>query len=194
MALPKNPFALPKHLTRTNEARAVKAPVKKLLTEHGWFWWMPPANQYGASGVADIHAVKQGMFMVVETKYNRNDPTPLQMGFLTSVRAERHFAFVVRETTVDAFKRFLHYLDLSLEVAARDEVPGPEIGGPMLDAINEMAASEILSAARFNRAAEKGKSHVRAVDDPKVLGAGAPVPGSADPTGDDCMDEGGRGE
>ena len=28
----------------------IKADVKKVLDEFGWFWWMPPANSFGKSG------------------------------------------------------------------------------------------------------------------------------------------------
>lgn len=132
-----------------NEAKSVKAPVKKLLTKHGWFWWSPPANMYGATGVSDIHAIKKGMFMVVETKFNKNDPTPLQMGFINSVRAEDHFAFVVRETTIVAFGEFLRYLDMSVEHSSKGEVPPVEVGGPLLNALNDMAAQEILDREKF---------------------------------------------
>lgn len=134
-----------------NEAKSVKAPVKRLLTKHGWFWWSPPANQFGGSGISDIHAIRRGMFMVVETKYKDNDPTPLQMAFINSVRAEDHFGFVVRETTTQAFSIFLANLNLSMEYSAKGIMPPQEVGGPLLDAIKLMSDTEILSRARFEK-------------------------------------------
>ena len=138
-----------------NEAKTVKAPVKKLLTKYGWFWWMPAANQFGVSGVADILAIKKGMFIAIETKFGRNDPTPMQLAFLNSVRAEDHFAFVVRETTILALGQFLNYLDQSIAYAAQQEIAPAEIGGAMLDAIKAMTDTEVLNAARFQKAIAK---------------------------------------
>ena len=134
------------------EAKSVKAPVKKLLTKYGWFWWMPASNQFGRSGVADILAIKSGMFLAIETKYGRNDPTPMQIGFLNSVRAEDHFAFVVRETTVLALGRFLDNLNQSVEFAAKGQIAPAEIGGAMLDAIKAMTDSEVLDPKRMEKA------------------------------------------
>ena len=138
-----------------NEAKTVKAPVKKLLTKYGWFWWMPAANQFGVSGVADILAIKKGMFIAIETKFGRNDPTPMQLAFLNSVRAEDHFAFVVRENTLLALGQFLNYLDQSIAYAAQQEIAPAEIGGAMLDAIKAMTDTEVLNAARFQKAIAK---------------------------------------
>lgn len=127
----------------------VKKDVKKLLDKHNWFWWMTPANGYGKSGVADFCAAKQGMFMVIETKANRNDPTPMQVGFLNSLRAADHFAFVVRETTMDAFGQFLDLLDKSIAYSAKGEVPPVHIGGPMLDAIQAMLTQEKVKGTKI---------------------------------------------
>jgi hypothetical protein len=133
-----------------NEQKTVKPKIRKLLTEHGWFWWATPATLYSQSGIADILAIKTGMFMAVEAKFGRNDPTPMQVAFLDSVRAEQHFAFVVRDTTLDAFEQFLVYLDKSIEIAARQEVPSADIGGPLLDAMQRLHSTEVLrNAARL---------------------------------------------
>ena len=131
---------------QTKNESYVKAAVKKLLDKHGWFWWMPPANGFGQSGISDIHAVKAGMFMAVETKFGKRDPTAMQQGFLDSVRSANHFGFVVRDTTIEAFGEFLTYLDKSIEVAAQGLVPDADIGGPLLDAINTLHSTEIMGA------------------------------------------------
>lgn len=116
----------------------VKKEIKRLLTEHGWFWWMPPANAYGKSGISDIHAVRSSMFMVVEAKFDGNKPTALQIGFLNSVRTERHFAFVVDEKTVTFFAQFLVMLDQAVEAQSKNlEVP-IEVGSAMINAIKVM--------------------------------------------------------
>jgi hypothetical protein len=153
---------------QTQNEGHVKRAVKKLLTKHDYFWWMPPANGFGQSGISDIHAVKRGMFMAIETKFGRRDPTPMQLAFLNSMRAADHFAFVVRDTTLDAFEAFLVYLDKSIEIAGRNEVPPAEVGGPMLDAIKRMADTQILDPVRFAREAKRAaeKKNVRAGVEP----------------------------
>ena len=152
-----------------SEQKTVKPKVRKLLTKHGWFWWGSTANGFGQTGIADICAIKDGMFMAVETKFGRNDPTPMQMAFIYSVRAGNHFGFIVRETTVDAFATFLEYLDRSIAVAAKGKIPDATIGGPMLDAIKAMSDTEVLNLARFKReaqrAAEKRNAGTRVDDD-----------------------------
>jgi Holliday junction resolvase hjc len=139
---------------QTKNESHVKAATKKLLDKHGWFWWMPPASQYGRSGLSDIMAVKTGMFMAIETKFGSNNPTPLQLGYLESIRAHDHFAFVVRETSLDALGRFLDYLDQSIAIAARGSVPSPEVGGPMLEALREMEGLAI----------KRGRNHAATSD------------------------------
>jgi len=78
----------------------VKAEVKKLLTKHGWFWWMPPGNGYGTGGVADFNAIKNGVFLAIETKFGSKKPTAKQSAFLESIHAEDGFGFVVNEKLV----------------------------------------------------------------------------------------------
>lgn len=132
-----------------NEQNFVKPRVRKILTDHQWFWWITPANMYGRTGVSDYCAVKAGMFMAVETKFGPRDPTPMQVGYLDSIRACNHFAFVVRETTLNAFETFLDMLDKS--IALYPAVAPAEIGGPMVDAIKRMSDTEILDPLAYER-------------------------------------------
>lgn len=75
----------------------VKAEVKKLLTKHDWFWWMPPGTGYGKAGVSDFNALKSGVFLAIETKFGSKKPTPAQSAYLESIHAEDGFGFVVNE-------------------------------------------------------------------------------------------------
>ena len=113
----------------------LKTKVKKLLDDHGWFWWMPPANGFGKSGVSDIHCVKPGLFMVIETKDTGNTPTALQKGFLETITAAEHFALVVHPETLGTFNTFLNALDTSIQLQSQNLNVPAEIGGPMLEAI-----------------------------------------------------------
>ena len=106
---------------KTADESDVKDDVKKVLNAHGWFWWMPPANMYGKSGASDFHAVKDGLFMSIETKrgMKKPEPTANQIAFLQAIRNARHFAFVVNATRVKHLDAFLGSLCRSIAAAQR---------------------------------------------------------------------------
>ncbi len=91
--------------------RDVKAEVKKLLAQHGWFWWMPPANGYGRTGISDILALRNGQFLAIETKFGDNRPTTMQQKFLDEIIAAGGHATVVSEKTLEAFANLLQTYD-----------------------------------------------------------------------------------
>jgi hypothetical protein len=131
--------------THTKEAH-VKDDTKALLDRFGWFWFMPPANAYGKSGISDIIALKNGTFMAIENKFGSNKPTAQQIGVLNSVRASDGFAFVVNEKVLDWFEAFLESFDIAVTARSnRQEVP-PEHGARMLNAIAELS-NKLLDTA-----------------------------------------------
>jgi Holliday junction resolvase len=85
----------------------VKRKVAKILHQHGWFHWMPPANAYGRSGVSDFHALRRGKFLAVETKVGKNQPTVLQDKFLNQVKVSGGKALVVNEKNLDWFEKMV---------------------------------------------------------------------------------------
>lgn len=89
-----------------NEA-GVKREVKKLLTKHGWYYWMPSANAFGTSGIADFNAVRSGKFLAIETKFGSNKPTPLQRRYLEQVAAHGGLTMVVNERNLDKLEELL---------------------------------------------------------------------------------------
>ncbi len=91
---------MPREPTYKSEA-AVKKQVKKLLTEAGFFYWMPSANGFGMQGVADILAVKHGRILAIETKFAKGKPTILQQRFLENIRSHGGVALVINETNID---------------------------------------------------------------------------------------------
>lgn len=126
-------------MTKTySSEKDVKATVKKLLTKHKYFWWMPPANGFGKVGVSDFNALRAGVFVAVETKFGGNKPTPAQRAYLESITAEGGFGFVVDEKRLDTFTKWLEAFDRAAEAASRKEKVAPEDGAAMLDAIREM--------------------------------------------------------
>lgn len=126
----------------------VKKGVKAILDKHGWFWFMPPANGYGKSGISDIIAMRHGTFMAIETKFGTNKPTPMQIGFLNSVRQEDGFAFVISDRNIDWFGAFMESFDAAVvEQSHGREVP-PEHGARMLNAIAELSNKLLDTAAQ----------------------------------------------
>jgi hypothetical protein len=113
----------------------VKAQVKKILNRHNWFYWMPPANAYGRSGISDFNAVWAGTFMVIETKFGSNKPTPMQVAFLNSIRAEKGFAFIVNETNLEALEQFCESFAIAAAAQSRGEAVPEEHGSRMLNCI-----------------------------------------------------------
>lgn len=116
----------------------VKKKVKKLLDEYGWFWWMPPANGYGAAGISDFHALKADVFMVIETKFGSNKPTANQVGFMNSIQAEGAFAFVVNDQNIEWLEEFLKRFDAATKSAATKEEIKNEDGAALIDSIRAL--------------------------------------------------------
>ncbi len=123
-----------------NSERDVKRVVKKILDDHKWFWWMTPANGFGKSGVADICALRTGVFIAIETKFKKNTPTAQQVGYLNSIRQETGFAFVINESNVGWFKVWCECFDRACEAQAQRKDVDPADGANMLDAIRMMTA------------------------------------------------------
>lgn len=119
----------------------VKKHVKELLDRHDWFWWMPPMNGFGASGVSDFNGLKSGVFMGVETKFGKNPPTALQQAFLRSVLQESGIAFVVSERNIEYFEAWLGAFDRATIAQSKGEAIAPEDGAMMLNALAELQSA-----------------------------------------------------
>jgi hypothetical protein len=128
-----------REVTYRNEAD-VKKRVKKLLDQHNWFWWMPPANGFGKIGVSDFNAFRGGVFLAVETKFGNNKPTHHQKAFLESILAESGFAFVVTDKNMPWLESWLAAFDRAAEKAAKNQPVEPEDGAMMLNALKELTA------------------------------------------------------
>lgn len=126
-------------ITYRNE-KDVKAQVKKLLDKYGWFWWMPPANGYGRVGISDFHALKNGVFLAIETKFGSNKPTVHQKAFLESINAESAFGFVVSDSNIGAFETFLVNFGEQTDLVAKEQKMSNEAGATLIDAIRALQA------------------------------------------------------
>lgn len=113
----------------------VKTKVKKILDKNGWFWFCPPANAYGRSGISDFIAIKNGTFLAVETKFGSNKPSALQVGFLNSIRAESGFGFVVNEKNLPFFEGFLESFEVATIAQSKKEEVPQEHGARMVNSL-----------------------------------------------------------
>jgi hypothetical protein len=126
-----------KEITYTNEGD-VKKQIKKLLNQHGWFWWMPPANGFGRTGIADFNALRGGVFLAIEAKFGTNKPTVMQVGFLESVASEDGMAFVVNEKNLDALAVWLERFDQAVKAQSEGRDVEQSDGAAMVDAMAAM--------------------------------------------------------
>ena len=86
--------------------KAVKAQVKKTLQDCprlAW-WFMPPANGYGRSGIPDFIGCVNGHMFAVETKSGTNSLTANQLREVEALTQAGAKCWIVREMSLDAFK------------------------------------------------------------------------------------------
>jgi penicillin-binding protein-related factor A (putative recombinase) len=118
---------------------AVKEKINKLLTKHGWTHWPVAQSMYSQTGVADRHAVKEGVYMAIEAKRDKNHhPTENQKTWLRSIRAQDCFAFVVNDETIRDLEFFLEAYDCSVLAAMKRAEPAEEDKAIMLAAMQAM--------------------------------------------------------
>jgi hypothetical protein len=132
----KHPLTAPLDVSKITNEKGVKALVKRLLDLHGWFFWMPPANGFGTLGVHDFSALKNSVFLTIETKFGTNKPTPMQKSFAAQIIANEAFAFCVNERNIDHLAMWLESFEIATRAQmARQEVPA-EHGARMVNAMS----------------------------------------------------------
>ena len=89
----------------------VKAQVKKILDEHGVYYFCPATGGYGRSGIPDFICCFKGKFMAIECKAGVGKLTALQHRELQRIQDAGGECFVVRE---DSVGNLSSYLDLIL--------------------------------------------------------------------------------
>lgn len=122
-----------------NKEKDVKQRVREILKSADWFWWMPAANGMGTTGISDFCAVKNGVFMAIETKFGKNPPTALQRAFLESIESQKCFAFLVTEHNVEWLAAFVESFDRATIAQIKKLTPSTEDGAAMLNAIKAMS-------------------------------------------------------
>lgn len=89
--------------TFKNEADVKKVVKKVLATTDNCWWFMPPANGFGRSGIPDFVGVVNGYAFAVETKFGRNDPTANQLREMANATKAGTKVWIVRETSLDGW-------------------------------------------------------------------------------------------
>lgn len=79
---------------------AVKAKVKKMLDSYGCYHFSPMTGGYGHSGVPDIIACYNGLFIAIECKAGKGKTTALQEKSLEAIRVAGGVALVINENNV----------------------------------------------------------------------------------------------
>ena len=80
----------------------VKKVVKAVLKDTPNCWWfMPPANGFGRSGIPDFVGHVNGYFFAVETKFGKGTTTANQQREIEGIDKANGKVWIVRETSVD---------------------------------------------------------------------------------------------
>ena len=87
--------------------KKVKNQCRKVLDELKASHFPPATGGYGKSGVSDIVACIDGLFVAIECKAGKNKPTPLQEAYLDQVRAAGGVALVINERNVELLRDIL---------------------------------------------------------------------------------------
>jgi Holliday junction resolvase len=96
-------------MAKTPEAK-VKAKVVDVLKDEGAYYFFPATGGYGRSGVPDIVACINGLFIGIECKAGSNKPTALQVRELERIRTAGGCAVVANEGNWDLIRPLIRKL------------------------------------------------------------------------------------
>lgn len=96
-------------MAKTPEGK-VKDRVVAILKKAGAYYFFPATHGYGRSGVPDIVACVDGVFLAIECKADKGKPTALQVRELERIRIAGGVAVVVNELNLDMLPPLLERL------------------------------------------------------------------------------------
>lgn len=91
--------------------RKVKDKVTALLRGFGAYYFFPPANGFGRSGIPDIIACYRGQFLAIECKAGKNTATRLQLREIDYINKAGGIALVVNEHNITEIEQILSQLE-----------------------------------------------------------------------------------
>lgn len=96
-------------MAKTPEGK-VKDCVVGILKDEDVYYFFPATHGYGRSGVPDIVACVNGLFLAIECKAGKNKPTALQVREIESIRRRGGVAIVTNEQNWDAVRNLVKSL------------------------------------------------------------------------------------
>lgn len=84
----------------TPEAK-VKRKVADILKEYDAYYFFPPANGFGRTGIPDIIACYRGQFIAIECKAGKNITTALQRRELRAIEDAGGYALEINESNIN---------------------------------------------------------------------------------------------
>lgn len=90
--------------------KVVKDKVTSVLKSEEVYYFFPATHGYGRSGVPDIIACVNGLFLAIECKAGGNKPTALQIREIESIRRNNGVAVIVDETNWDMVRDLVRRL------------------------------------------------------------------------------------
>ena len=85
--------------------KKVKDAVKKILKEHGAYYFNPVTGGFGTSGVPDIVCCLDGRFIGIEVKAGSGKPTALQEKNLDEIMQKGGISILVNENGIEMLKQ-----------------------------------------------------------------------------------------
>lgn len=132
---------------RNPNEKDVKRKGRELFTAHRWLYWMPPANGFGQSGIADAHALRDGVFVAPEYKH-KTKLSALQKNFLRQVHLNGGIPMVVDDERLAHLAVWLSAFDHATAASMRGEKINPSHGAIMTNALLQLQR-EILDISEF---------------------------------------------
>ena len=87
----------------TPEAK-VKQQIKQILKELNLWYFMPPANGYGRSGIPDFIGCLKGRLIAIEAKAGKGKTTALQDREIQKIKDAGGFVLIVNESNLPTLK------------------------------------------------------------------------------------------
>ena len=88
----------------------VKRKVTVILNKYDAYFFFPPSNGFGRSGIPDIIACYCGQFIAIECKAGKNITTALQRRELNAIEDAMGYALVINETNIDQLVEVLEQI------------------------------------------------------------------------------------
>lgn len=148
-------------MTKYKNENDVKKQIRLLLDRHGFFHWPTMQSGMGTVGASDRLAIRNGVFIAIEAKFDKRKLTSNQAQFLENISAEDGFGFVVNEKTIEQLQVFLEAFDRSVAAASKGEKPTAEDGALQLEAIRVLT-EPVVEAIRRSDFAASGGRHIPA--------------------------------